>query len=126
MAKMHTSSYEECLHITLQSLLQTWIHPRAESGKNDGTMLEKTYGLRRCELPFRITSTPPLPAAAMTLFFAPKSTPTTDMIIFLFSFLFMTEAVNLICSDGWCESKCFQAAIGGEARFSSKVFWRRG
>jgi len=21
----------------------------------------------------------------------------------------MTEAVNLICSDGWCESKCFRS-----------------
>ena len=39
--------------------------------------IHKTYGLRRCELPFKITSTPPRPAAAMTACLAPKSTPTT-------------------------------------------------
>ena len=40
-----------------------------------------TYGLRRCEFPLRMTSTPPLPAAAMTQCLAPKSTPTTDMVL---------------------------------------------
>ena len=39
-----------------------------------------TYGLRRCELPLRMTSTPPRPAAAITACLAPKSTPTTDMV----------------------------------------------
>ena len=38
-----------------------------------------TYGLRRLELPLRMTSTPPRPAAAITAFWLPKSMPTTDI-----------------------------------------------
>ena len=40
-----------------------------------------TYGFNLCELPLRITSTPPLPADAMTAFCVPKSTPTTLMVV---------------------------------------------
>jgi hypothetical protein len=40
-----------------------------------------THGLRRCELPLSMTSTPPLPAAAMTQCLTPKSIPTTDIFI---------------------------------------------
>jgi len=44
---------------------------------------QNTHGLRRCEFPFRMTSTPPLPAAAITQCFTPKSIPTTDMALIL-------------------------------------------
>ena len=44
---------------------------------------QNTHGLRRCEVPFRMTSTPPLPAAAITQCFTPKSIPTTDMALIL-------------------------------------------
>eukprot|EP00543_Licmophora_paradoxa_P018297 CAMPEP_0202463944 /NCGR_PEP_ID=MMETSP1360-20130828/60054_1 /ASSEMBLY_ACC=CAM_ASM_000848 /TAXON_ID=515479 /ORGANISM="Licmophora paradoxa, Strain CCMP2313" /LENGTH=38 /DNA_ID= /DNA_START= /DNA_END= /DNA_ORIENTATION= len=35
------------------------------------------HGFKRFEFPLRITSTPPRPAAAITAFFNPKSSPTT-------------------------------------------------
>lgn len=53
---------------------------RCEGEEGRGRSPTTTYGLRRCELPLRMTSTPPRPAAAMTACLAPKSIPTTDMV----------------------------------------------
>ena len=54
--------------------------PPKEQTQNAQGGRESTYGLRRLELPLRMTSTPPRPAAAMTAFWLPKSMPTTDMV----------------------------------------------
>lgn len=48
---------------------------------------KETYALRRLLLPFKMTSTPPFPAEAMTAFWLPKSTPTTLIIEFYFLFI---------------------------------------
>jgi hypothetical protein len=48
----------------------------------EGENRKMTYGFRRCEFPFRTTSTPPRPAAAMTEFCRPRSSPTTLILIY--------------------------------------------
>jgi len=69
--------------------------------------LTTTHGLRRCELPLRMTSTPPLPAAAMTQCFTPKSIPTTDMMATIVLF------VRFVKELGRYEKYCCSISIGG-------------
>ena len=56
---------------------------------------KSTHGLRRLELPLRMTSTPPRPAAAMTAFWLPKSMPTTDMVAGLCGWCGLTSSAYL-------------------------------
>lgn len=70
-----------------------------------------TYALRRLELPLRITSTPPLPAAAITAFWFPKSRPTT-LILYCIGWLWLLITVECsdylqLCLIYYCSISCF-------------------
>ncbi len=72
--------------------------------KNNLEHSKLTYGFRRCEFPLRITSTPPRPAAAITLCVAPKSTPTTD----IFNYIVFYDCWSALLV-GWCACFGFRA-----------------